>query len=310
MPPARAIAGSIHLGTILVLFIFHIVVQAGLSSRMPGQYRFAQFTLKRGLTCDVLAAPVSVIATTYVAVEVLVGTYRTVIVQLLPGLTTAPDTQVPPVIEKVPVPALGSFVNVGAEVSVSGPAFAPVAVLVTVIVAFFVVVLAGVVVITGLGAVIETVAPTTLNATVLLVPPGVVTAMFLTPSVAAFAIFRRAVTLVEVEVRLPVTRVTPPVSPVRAVAPARLLPLSVIRRLVLPRDPVVGVIEVRVGVGTSTPVNSIAPASTDPFVFLAVPKKSTAGARVKAAPAEDGMRLITDELPVGAKLPSVAPVIG
>jgi hypothetical protein len=49
--------------------------------------------------------------------------------------------------------------------------------------------------------------------------------------------------------------------------------------------------------------NSTAPASTKPFPFLALPKKSVAGARVKAPRvpfAVDGMRLMTDEVDVGA----------
>src|SRR5713101_9364469 len=60
------------------------------------------------------------------------GTYCTVIVQGPAGATTVPFAQVPPMIEKAPRPA--ALVTVGAAVRVNEPAFAPVAVLVTVMV--------------------------------------------------------------------------------------------------------------------------------------------------------------------------------
>lgn len=103
------------------------------------------------------------------------GTYCTITVQLPPALTTRPDTQVPPVIEKVPAPAV--FVMVGAAVKLSGPAFDPVAVLLTVMVPLLVVVLDGVVVSTGAGPANATVAPVTRNVTALVVPSGVATVM-------------------------------------------------------------------------------------------------------------------------------------
>jgi hypothetical protein len=191
-----------------------------------------------------------------------------------------PDTHVPPVIEKVP-PAVPTFAIVGAAVSVSGPAFAPVAVLVNVITPFFVVRVPGVVVMDA-GPLIPTVAPTTLNGSVLLVPPGVVTPMLITPSVAAFVMLRRAVTLVAVEVRLPATKLTPPPSPVSPVAPDRFEPVRVSRRLVLPREPVPEAGEempVSTGAGVIGVCISTAPASTAlPETFRGLPKKSLAGA--------------------------------
>ena len=84
------------------------------------------------------------------------GAYCTIIVHVPAGATTVPFAQVPPVIEKAPRPM--TFVTMGAAVSVNEPAFAPVAVLVTVIVPVFVVVVAGVVVNDGVGAEMLTVA--------------------------------------------------------------------------------------------------------------------------------------------------------
>ena len=61
------------------------------------------------------------------------GTYCTKIVHLPAGATTVPFAQVPPVIEKAPWPAK-TVTTLGAAVRVNEPAFAPVAVLVTVMV--------------------------------------------------------------------------------------------------------------------------------------------------------------------------------
>jgi hypothetical protein len=58
------------------------------------------------------------------------GTHWTLTVQLLPGLTATPEAHVPPVTDQVPLPAWS--LTVGALVSVSGPAVAPVAELLTV----------------------------------------------------------------------------------------------------------------------------------------------------------------------------------
>src|SRR6516162_2881900 len=80
---------------------------------------------------------------------VVFGVYRTAIVQVRPGFTTAPFTQLPPVMVKGPVFAPpDSFAIEGAAVNVS----APVPLLVTVIVLFLTAVVAGVVTIDGLGA--------------------------------------------------------------------------------------------------------------------------------------------------------------
>src|SRR5580704_1005909 len=83
-------------------------------------------------------------------------------VQVFPVPTprTVPDAQVPPVMEKVP-PAVPTLAIVGDAVSLTGPALAPVAVLVTVMVPVLVVVLAVVVVNTGAGALKATVPLTT-----------------------------------------------------------------------------------------------------------------------------------------------------
>src|SRR5580704_15117917 len=139
--------------------------------------------------------PVPAIVTCAVDVAVPDGTYRTRIVQLdvATGLMTKPDTQVPPVIEKVPMPAV--LVIVGAAVRVSGPAFAPVAVLVTVMVPFFVVVLAVPVVNAGVGPANAAVAPKTVNVTALEVPLGVVTVTLWAPSPAVRATVKVAVTV-------------------------------------------------------------------------------------------------------------------
>jgi hypothetical protein len=182
--------------------------------------------------------------TLYVAFDVLVGMYCTRIVQLLPGLITAPFWQVPPGwMEKVPVPVPPVRVNEGAAVSVSGPAVAPVAVLLTVTVPFFVVRPPPLMFV---GTVNETVAPTTLNATVLLVPPGLmVTVTVLAPSAAPTVIAQFALTVVAVE--LPVMlQVTPAPDTVTAVAPVKPVPDRVTGTAV-PRAPEVGAIEVRAG---------------------------------------------------------------
>src|SRR5215469_6253504 len=93
-------------------------------------------------------------------------------VQLAPGLSTVPETQVPPVIVKAPFPE--TLLTAGAAVSLSGPALAPVAELLMVTVPVFVVALAGVVVRAGAGPANATVPAATVNGSVLLVPPRVV----------------------------------------------------------------------------------------------------------------------------------------
>ena len=127
--------------------------------------------MKSALVADAPARPEPVTVTWAVAAAALPpGRYCTLIVQLPPGLTTAPDTQEPPVIENVAALGPLTLAIVGAAVIVSGPALAPVAVLLTVMVPVFVFVLAGVVVKLGLGAANPTVAPVTANDTPLVVP--------------------------------------------------------------------------------------------------------------------------------------------
>lgn len=201
--------------------------------------------MKLGLFWDAVAAPTSISVTWAVEVAVDVpGAYCTVIVQLPPGLTTAPDTQLPPVIEKVPVPAV--LVMVGAAVSVSGPAFAPVAVLVTVMVPLFVVVLAVAVAKEGEGPANVTVAPVTVNVTPLAVPFGVLTVMLCAPSEVAGAMLSVAVTVVALTATKLVTVMLVDPGAFTAVAPVRSAPVRV-TFTALPRTPVLGEIEVSAG---------------------------------------------------------------
>jgi hypothetical protein len=184
-------------------------------------------------------APVPVMVTFAVAVAVDVpGAYCTKIVQVFPAATAVPETQVPPVMEKVP-PAVPTLAIVGAALKVSCVPLA-----VTVIVPVLVVVLAGVVVSTGAGA--ETVAPITVKGIVLVAPMGVVRPRLWIPSVAVAEIARLAVTWVPVELtaRLPATSVIPPPRPLIAVVPVRLAPVNVTGSVAVPRNPEFGLIEV------------------------------------------------------------------
>jgi hypothetical protein len=137
-----------------------------------------------------VVAPVSVMVTVPVAFPVSLrpevkGVYCTAIVQLLPGLITEVGVQLPPrVIAKVPVPLPPVFAIVGAAVNVRGPAVAPVAELVTVMVPAFCFVLVGTEVNAGTGPVITTVAPVTVNVAAPL-PPGIETVLAVLPAVAA-----------------------------------------------------------------------------------------------------------------------------
>jgi hypothetical protein len=91
---------------------------------MSGMGRIAQFAGKVALVWVAVAAPVSVTVTARFAVNVFVGTQRTLIVQLPAGLTTAPSVQLPPGwIEAVPVPVPLTFAMLGGTVdeSVNGP---------------------------------------------------------------------------------------------------------------------------------------------------------------------------------------------
>jgi hypothetical protein len=177
-----------------------------------------------------------------VAVDVP-GAYCTVIVQLPPGLRTVVELQVPPaMIEKVP-PAVPTFAIDGAAVKVNGPAFAPVAVLLTVMVPVLVVVLAVVVVNAGLGPEKVTVAPVTLNATALLAPVGVETVTLRGPCAAPFVIVQFAVRLVAVLGAGPViVQVTPVPDTFTVVATVRLVPPRVTGTMA-PLAPLVGRIE-------------------------------------------------------------------
>jgi hypothetical protein len=191
--------------------------------------------------------PVPAIETCAVDVAVDVpGAYRTKIVQLAPGATTLPDTQVPPAgIEKVP-PAVPTLVIVGAAVSVSGPAVAPVAVLVTVMVPFLV--LVPPVFKAGVGPVNVAVAPNTVKVSGLLGETAAVVTVTLLAgeSAAPLAIVNVAVTVVSFTTVMPLTVTLLP-DTVTAVVPVRWLPLRVTGTLV-PRTPVLGVIEVSAGV--------------------------------------------------------------
>jgi hypothetical protein len=215
--------------------------------------RLAQFPVKFAEFWVAVAAPVSAIVTCAVDVRdpVVGGTYCTRIVQLAPGARTVPDAQVPPVTVKVPAPV--ALLTTGAAVSVSGPAFAPVAEFLNVTVPVFVVPLAGVVVKAGVGPVNAAVPPVTVNGRVLLVPPGVVRPRFLIPSGAAPEMFRVAVTVVGLTTVRFVTGIAGPM-PVTAKVPVRLVPVNVTVTLVL-RAPDVGVIDVSVGGGGAVTVN-------------------------------------------------------
>src|SRR5256885_14260125 len=103
----------------------------------------------------------------------------------------------------------------------------------------------------------------TVNVTVLLVPPGVVTLTVLAPSAAVAVMVKVVVTVVGVTVKAPA--VTPVPDTVTAVAPVRFVPVKVTVPVV-PRARDEGAIEVSVGAGGFAPAtNSTAPASTEPF---------------------------------------------
>src|SRR6267143_334025 len=108
---------------------------------------------------------------------------------------------------------------------------------------------------------------TTVNVTVLLVPPGVVTLTVLGPSAAVAPIAKFALTTVGFTTVTPLA-VTPVPDTVTAVAPVRFVPVSITGRTKVPRAPNAGDIEVRVGVGVTEPppTSSTAPASTNPFL--------------------------------------------
>src|SRR6266404_59060 len=117
----------------------------------------------------------------------------------------------------------------------------------------------------------------TVNVTVLLVPPGVVTLTVLGVSAAVPAIVNVAVTEVGLTTRMLLTVTNVP-DTVIAVVPVRLVPARVTGTAV-PRAPVAGRIEASVGAATAAAWNSTAPASTARFAFLERSKKSFVSAR-------------------------------
>jgi len=183
--------------------------------------------------------PVMVTCAVAVVVDAATGEYCTMIVQLPPGPTTAPMTQVPPALMAKAPPAPPTFATVGVAVRVRGPVAA--AALLTVIVPVSTAVLAGVGASVGEGAEMAAVAPVTVNGSVLLAPIVVVTPiLWAAPRAAPGVMFKVAVTVVELTATKLLT-VMPPVA-VTAVAPARLAPVMVIGTA-LPRTPVFGAIE-------------------------------------------------------------------
>src|SRR5436853_1239498 len=120
----------------------------------------------------------------------------------------------------------------------------------------------------------------TVNVTVLLVPPGVVTLTVLAERVAVAVIVKVVVTVVEVTVKAPT--VTPVPETFTDVAPVRFVPVRVTGTAV-PRAPDAGAIEVSVGAAVVVPANSTAPMSNAPPCGLVVPKKSWFGAPVALA---------------------------
>jgi hypothetical protein len=212
--------------------------------------------LKFPLFCEAVAKPLPVTVTCAVEVVVPLGTYRTAMVQVLPvvGVSTVVEVQVPPVIEKVPGPTV--LVIVGLAEKLNEPAFAPVAVLVTVMVPFFVVVFGATVVNSGLGAEnvrvasLVVVGDVTVKFTEPLVPFGVVTVTVLVPVAAVEAIVKVASTTVLLTAPMPLT-VIPLPDTVTAYAPVRFVPLratfTIVGCVAVPCAPEFGLIEVSVG---------------------------------------------------------------
>jgi hypothetical protein len=107
-------------------------------------------------------------------------------------------------------------------------------------------VFAGVVVNSGLGAEIVTVAPVTVNVTALLVPPNVVTVTFLAPSAAPREIVNVAVICVPPAFTVVPLIVMPAIAFI--VAPDRFVPV-IVTGTAEPSTPEVGLMEVSVGAG-------------------------------------------------------------
>lgn len=136
----------------------------------------------------------------------------------------------------------------------------------------------------------------TVNVTALLVPLGVVTVTFLADNAAVAAIVKVAVTVLESTTVTPETAMFPP-DTVTAVAPIRFAPVRV-TGTILPRTPVAGVMEVRVGGVlrySTAPISIAVPATSG----LGLPKKSVFGAAVKFGDVT-GIWSITGEPTAGA----------
>jgi hypothetical protein len=189
----------------------------------------------------------------------------------VPTLSTVVLVQVPPVTVNVPFPLPLILATVGEALNANGAALAPVAVLVTVIVPVFVPVPP--VFSAGLGVLKVTVAPVTLKGTVCVeVPFGVVTVTFLVVvSEAPLVTAQLAVTWI-LEVATTLVQVMPPPLMATAVAPVMLVPARV-TGTVVPRTPVLGVIDVSVGGGGAVTVNVrgllVAPPASVTVTFLA-----------------------------------------
>ena len=110
----------------------------------------------------------------------------------------------------------------------------------------------------------------TVNVTALVTPPGVDTVTFLAVvAVRLLVIVKVAVTVVALTATRLLTVTPGPGAMLMAKAPLRLVPTKVTGTAV-PRNPVLGVIDVSVGAATVL-ANSTAPASTALLVFRGFP---------------------------------------
>jgi hypothetical protein len=206
-----------------------------------------------------------------------------------PALTTEPLAQVPPVIANVP-PAVPTLVTLGAAVNVNGPAVAPVAVLLTVMVPLCAVVVP--VTSEGVGPANVIVAPVTVNVTALVVPasPVLPTVTLRALKVAVALIAQLALTVVAVGAGATMVQVTPVPETFTAFAFARLVPVNV-TGTVVPRRPLTGLIVFNpvmlpVSVDVCVPAKSVTDtvADTDALVLVGrnwtVTAQDAPGARV------------------------------
>jgi hypothetical protein len=243
-------------------------------------------------------------------------------------LRTVPLAQVPPVMVK-PLVAVPAGVTVGAAVNVYAPAFV-VAVFVTVIVPVSVPVLAVAGLSAGVGALIANVAAVTVNGTLEVVPPGVVTVMFRAPSVAPDVTLNVAVIVIAfTTVSDPVARLTPPPRPPMVVPVAvKFVPLRVTGTArVVPvagRFAEFGLMEANVGAGGTVTVNGtvlvVVPIGVTTAMLLAVVLAvaemliwaATVVPQVAGPPSEHGSSTLTlpatRVTPVPRPLSDVAPV--